>query len=72
MRCECCNSLLTEAEIHQKHALTGAFLNTCNYCLDGLGIPVEGIDEEDDGQFIAYDELFDDDLFYNSLMDEDE
>ena len=58
MRCECCDSLLSEKEIHQKHANTGEFLNTCNKCLDGLGIPVEGADDEDD-------------VFVDSLWDED-
>ncbi len=42
MRCDCCNKRLTVDECLQKHTVTDEYLNTCNKCLDGLGIPIKG------------------------------
>jgi hypothetical protein len=42
MRCVCCNKKLSDYECTAKHAETGAYLDTCMKCLDGLGIPIEG------------------------------
>lgn len=39
MRCSCCNKTLSDYEATLRHAETGAFLDTCLRCLDGLGIP---------------------------------
>jgi hypothetical protein len=38
MRCECCNTWLTDFESTRRSSTTNEFLNTCNKCLKGLGI----------------------------------
>lgn len=45
MRCVCCNRNLNDYESTLRHAETGAFLDTCLKCLDGLGIPTVGRDD---------------------------
>lgn len=42
MRCVCCNKALNDYESTLKHAETGAYLDICVKCLDGLNIPVVG------------------------------
>jgi hypothetical protein len=42
MRCECCNRNLNDYEATLKSATTGAYLDTCRKCLDGLGIAMVG------------------------------
>lgn len=39
MRCDCCNTVLTDMEACITHGVTGEYLNTCKKCLKGLGIP---------------------------------
>jgi hypothetical protein len=41
MRCECCDKNLNDWESTAKD-LGGRYLNTCNGCLKGSGIPVLG------------------------------
>lgn len=45
MRCVCCNRNLNDYESTLRHAEYGHFLDTCNKCLNGLGIPVVGRDD---------------------------
>lgn len=45
MRCVCCNRNLNDYESTLRHAEHGYFLDTCNKCLNGLGIPVVGRDD---------------------------
>ncbi len=42
MHCDCCDKLLTDWEISLRSVATGAFMNTCSKCLEGLHIPVKG------------------------------
>jgi hypothetical protein len=56
MRCTCCDKRLSSYEATIKHGTTGAYLDTCLKCLDGLGIPVMGNEETDDGDTISVDE----------------
>lgn len=42
MKCCCCDRNLSDYESTQRHAETGAFLDMCNKCLVGLGIPSVG------------------------------
>ncbi|HET8685597.1 MAG TPA: hypothetical protein VFM18_02895 [Methanosarcina sp.] len=39
MRCACCNKILSDFEATRRHAVTGEFLDICNKCFEGLGIP---------------------------------
>lgn len=36
MRCSCCNKRLTDYESTLKHAVTGAYLDTCLDCLSDI------------------------------------
>lgn len=56
MRCSCCNDPLNDYESTNK-ALDGSYLDTCNKCLKGLGVPQLGRPD------LAPDEELDDDLF---------
>lgn len=56
MRCSACDKKLTAVESVRRHAMTGAFLDTCNECLKAISdaggfIPVKDnpsiFDEED-------------------------
>ena len=38
MRCECCNTILTDFEATRRSSETGEFLMICNRCLSGLDI----------------------------------
>ncbi len=69
MRCQCCNRSLNDYESTNR-ALDGSFLDTCNGCLKGLGIPqlprpdlnpYEEPEDEDD-MFEEYVEEIDDDF----------
>lgn len=42
MRCSCCNRNLNDYESTLKHAETGAYLDTCQSCLEDSGIPTIG------------------------------
>ncbi len=46
MRCGCCNKKLSDYETTLKHAVTGAYLDTCIDCLSEIAheapIPVKG------------------------------
>ena len=46
MRCSCCDSKLTDYETTLKHAMTGAYLDTCLECLSDIAkevpMPVKG------------------------------
>ncbi len=46
MRCSCCDSKLTDYETTLKHAVTGAYLDTCLDCLSDIAkevpMPVKG------------------------------
>lgn len=45
MRCTCCDKRLSSYEATIKHGVSGAYLDTCLKCLDGLGIPIMGNEE---------------------------
>jgi hypothetical protein len=47
MRCCCCDRNLSDFESTLRHAITGEFLDTCNRCLAGLGIPSVGREDLD-------------------------
>ena len=36
MRCNCCNSLLTDYEATRRHALTKDFLDMCSQCFSAV------------------------------------
>ena len=46
MRCTCCNKNLSDYESTLKHAVTGAYLDTCTGCLSDIAwqtpLPVKG------------------------------
>lgn len=46
MRCSCCDTKLTDYETTLKHAVTGAYLDTCLDCLSDIAkevpMPVKG------------------------------
>lgn len=46
MRCSCCNKKLSDYETTLKHAMTGAYLDTCVDCLSEIAsdvpMPVKG------------------------------
>jgi hypothetical protein len=65
MRCYCCNRILNDFEATRKSSQTGEYLDTCNTCLDGLGIET---DERPD--LNPFDEVPDDD--YNDVINHDE
>lgn len=58
MRCDCCDTVLTDYEASIKSVKSGDYLNTCKKCLKGLSIDYKGnrnlqnrreiLDEEDD------------------------
>jgi nitrate reductase alpha subunit len=43
MRCQCCNATLSDYESTMRHAITKAFVNTCQTCLNAMGdvIPLQ-------------------------------
>ncbi len=41
MKCICCDKKLSDFEATRKHAVTGAYLDMCNRCLQGLDIPTK-------------------------------
>ena len=47
MKCYCCNRTLSDFESTLRHAITGEFLDTCNKCLSGMGIPTIGREDLD-------------------------
>lgn len=44
MRCQCCNSALTDYELTLRHGFTMEFLELCQECINSLGykLPVVG------------------------------
>ena len=44
MRCQCCNSALTDYELTLRHGFTMEFLEMCQECINSLGykLPVVG------------------------------
>jgi len=60
MRCVCCDKRLNDYEATLKSKSTGEYLQTCNSCLDGLGIEVVGRSDLNpfDDQEEDYDEFY--------------
>ncbi len=54
MRCCCCNALLSDYEATRRSNATGDFLDMCNKCIKGLGIPTS--DREDLEAFVSLQE----------------
>ena len=59
MRCQCCNKALNDYESTLKSAQTGAYLDTCMDCLEGLDIDTVGRSDLN-----WFDEAVDDDEDY--------
>jgi len=38
MRCDCCDTILTDYEMSLKHKETHEYLNTCKKCLRSIGV----------------------------------
>ena len=47
MKCLCCDKILNDFESTRKHAITGAYLDTCNECLDAIDVNIPTIDRHD-------------------------
>lgn len=75
MRCDCCNKLLNDFEATRRSAVSGDYLNTCNKCLKGLGIPTIDRADLNPTEFVEdyWDDLASDDGYtYEEPEDEDE
>ena len=70
MRCYCCDRELNEFESTRKSAVSGDYLDMCNKCFKGLGIP--SIERTDLNPFApaGIDEDFIDDLDDEEWEDE--
>lgn len=66
MRCICCDKNLNDYESTAKHAITGAYLDTCRKCTAEIGYPVLG-----NTSFNKDEELIDDDEFYDLESEDD-
>lgn len=75
MRCDCCNTWLTDFESTRKSSTTQEYLNTCNKCIKDLGIatidrtdlpgtdPPKSLENRSDEALDPFKDLIEDPLF---------
>lgn len=73
MRCSCCNHRLSDYETTLKHAITGAYLDTCLDCLSEIAhevpMPVKGRKDLIANMDIPQELDKDEDTLYNNYRD---